>query len=162
MAHEAVTRIAAFYHLDGQWKELPPEERRRRRQDEIGPLLDEFKRWCETHHPKLAPQTPLAKAMGCTLNQWTALTRFLEGGRLPLDNNAAERTLRPIALGRKNWLFAGSLRGGKAAAVILSLLQSVKLQGKNPFDYLKDVLTRLPSSKAEDLDALLPHNWQPA
>lgn len=162
LAHEAVTRIGAFYHLDGQWREHPPDERRRRRQDEIGPLLDEFKRWCEAHHPKLLPNSPLAKAMGYTLNQWGALTRFLDDGRLPLDNNAAERALRPIALGRKNWLFAGSVRGGQAAAVILSLVQSAKLQGQNPFAYLKDVLTRLPSTKARDLDALLPHLWRPA
>lgn len=114
------------------------------------------------HHPKLLPNSPLAKAMGYTLNQWRALTRFLEDGRLPLDNNAAERALRPIALGRKNWLFAGSVRGGKAAAVTLSLVQSAKLQGKNPFAYLKDVLTRLPSAKAKDIDALLPHLWRPA
>lgn len=162
LAHEAVARIAAMYHLDGQWQELAPEERRRRRQDEIGPLLDEFKRWCDGHHPKLLPNSPLAKAMGYALNQWAALTRFLEDGRLPLDNNAAERALRPIALGRKNWLFAGSMRGGQAAAVILSLTQSAKMQGKNPFAYLKDVLTRLPSAKAGDLDALLPHLWQPS
>lgn len=162
LAHEAVARIGAFYHLDGQWQAADPDERRRRRQDEIGPLLDEFKAWCETHHPKLLPHSPLAKAMGYTLNQWGALTRFLEDGRLPLDNNAAERALRLIALGRKNWLFAGSVRGGKAAAVIMSLTQSAKLQGKNPFAYLKDVLTRLPSAKAKDLDALLPHLWQPA
>jgi len=162
LAHEAVGRIGTFYHLDNQWRELSHEERRQRRQEEIGPLLDEFRRWIEAHYPKLLPQSPLAKAMGYVLKQWDALTRFLDDGRLPLDNNAAERALRPIALGRKNWLFAGSVRGGEAAAVILSLVESAKLQGKNPFAYLKAVLERLPSAKAQDLDSLLPHLWQPA
>jgi hypothetical protein len=108
-------KIGAFYHLDGQWQDADPEERRRRRQVEIGPLLDECKRWCEAHQPKLLPLSPLAKAMGYapkevplgdTLTQWGALTRFLEDGRLPLDNNAAERALRPIDLGR-NYVQSG-------------------------------------------------------
>jgi hypothetical protein len=99
--------------------------------------------------------------MAYASNHWGALTRFLEDGRLPLDNNAAERALRPIALGRKNWLFAGSVRGGEAAAIILSFLESAKLQGHNPYAYLRDVLTRLPAARARNLDALLPHSWQP-
>lgn len=161
LAHEAVGHIGALYHLESQWKELAAEQRRGRRGEESAALLDGFKRWCELHHPKLLPQSPLAKAFGYVLNQWQALTRFLEDGRLPLDNNAAERALRPIALGRKNWLFAGSVRGGEAAAIVLSFVQSAKLQDKNPYAYLKDVLTRLPSAKAADLDGLLPHLWQP-
>lgn len=162
LAQEAVARIGAFYHLESGWKELAPEERRRRRQEETAPLLEAFRAWGELHLPTLLPQGPLAKAFAYTLNHWGALTRFLEDGRLPLDNNAAERALRPLALGRKNWLFAGSLRGGQAAAVVLSLLQSAKLQGINPFAYLRDVLARLPSARAADLDALLPHRWQSA
>ncbi len=157
-----MARIAAFYHLDNAWKELEPEERRRRRQAEIKPLLDDFYAWMANHLPGLLPQSPLAKAMTYASNQWKALTRFLEDGRLPLDNNAAERALRPIAIGRKNWLFAGSVRGGEAAAIILSFVESAKLHQLNPYAYLRDVLTRLPSAKARDLDSLLPHLWQPA
>ena len=119
LAREAASRIGAFSHLDNQWWELPHEERQRRRREEIGPLLDEFRRWIEVDYPKLLPQGPLVKTMGYVLKQWVALTRFVDDGRLPLDNNVAKRALRPIALGRKNWLFAGSVRGGEAAALIL-------------------------------------------
>lgn len=98
--------------------------------------------------------------MGYASNHWQALTRFLEDGRPPLDNNAAERALRPIAVGRKNWLFAGSVRGGEAAAIALSFIESARLHSLNPYENLRDVLTRLPSAKAIDLDALLPDAWQ--
>ncbi len=160
LAHEAVSRIAAFYHLDNAWKGLDPEARRRRREVEIKPLLDDFHAGMAAHLPCLLPQSPLAKAMAYASNHWQALTRFLEGGRLPLDNNATERALRPLAIGRKNWLFAGSVRGGEAAAIVLSFVESAKLHQLNPYVYLRDVLTRLPSAKARDLDALLPHLWR--
>lgn len=161
LAHEAVARIGQFYHLDNAWKDLAPDTRRRRRMEEIKPLLDAFHDWMAAHLPGLLPKSPLAQAMGYAANHWQALTRFLEDGRLPLDNNAAERALRPIAVGRKNWLFAGSVRGGEAAAIVLSFIESAKLHGLNPFQYLRDVLTRLPSAKAADLDSLLPDAWQP-
>ncbi|MCZ2128621.1 MAG: IS66 family transposase [Anaerolineales bacterium] len=161
LAHEAVARIGQFYHLDNAWKVLPPDERRRRRLEQIGPLLAQFHAWMEIHLPGLLPQSPLAKAFGYAANHWAALTRFLDDGRLPLDNNAAERALRPIAVGRKNWLFAGSVRGGEAAAIVLSFVESAKLHDLNPFHYLRDVLTRLPSAKARELDSLLPHLWKP-
>jgi transposase len=161
LAHEAVARIAAFYHLDNAWKELDPDERRRRRIDEIKPLLDAFHAWMSAHLPGLLPKSPLAQAFAYAANHWQALTRFLDDGRLPLDNNAAERALRPIAVGRKNWLFAGSVRGGEAAAIVLSFVESAKLHGLNPYAYLRDVLTRLPQARARDLDSLLPHLWQP-
>lgn len=161
LAHEAVARIGQFYHLDHAWKELPPEERRRRREEEIGPLLADFHDWTATHLPGLLPQSPLAKAFAYAGNHWQALTRFLDDGRLPLDNNAAERALRPVALGRKNWLFAGSTKGGEAAAIVLSFVESAKLHQLNPYVYLRDVLTRLPAARASDLDSLLPHLWQP-
>ena len=162
LAHEAVNRIAVFYHLDNAWKELPAEERRRRRNDAIKPLLDDFHAWMSAHLPGLLPQGPMSKAMAYAANHWQALIRFLDDGRLPLDNNAAERALRPIALGRKNWLFAGSARGGgEAAAIVLSFVESAKLHNLNPYAYLRDVLTRLPSAKASDLDSLLPNLWQP-
>ncbi len=161
LAHEAVARIAAFYHLDNAWKEFDPDERRRRRIAEVKPLLDAFHAWMSDHLPGLLPKSPLAQAMGYAANHWQALTRFLDDGRLPLDNNAAERALRPIAVGRKNWLFAGSVRGGEAAAIVLSFIESARLHGLNPHAYLSDVLTRLPQARARDLDSLLPHLWQP-
>jgi len=90
-----------------------------------------------------------------------ALTHYLSDGQVPIDNNWIENQIRPIALGRKNWLFAGSLRAGKRAAAIMSLIQSAKLNGHEPLAYLKDVLTRLPTQPASRIDELLPHRWKP-
>jgi hypothetical protein len=160
LAHEAVRRIGQFYHLDNAWKDLDAEQRRRRREREIKPLLEAFRDWLAAHLPGLLPKSPLAQAMAYAANHWQALIRFLDDGRLPLDNNAAERALRPIAVGRKNWLFAGSERGGEAAAIVLSFVESAKLHGLSPYAYLRDVLTRLPAARSQDLDDLLPHRWQ--
>ena len=104
----------------------------------------------------------MANACRYALNQWEVFTRFLEDGRLPLSNNAAERDMRPVAMGRRNFFYVGSVRSGEAIAILLSLLRSAILCGLNPRDYLKDVLTRMPSAKAADLSDLLPHRWQPA
>lgn len=103
-----------------------------------------------------------AKALDYSFRRWGALTRFLDDGQLPIDNNWAENQIRPVALGRKNWLFAGSLRAGQRAAAVMSLIQSARLNGHDPYAYLKDVLTRLPTHKASQIADLLPHRWQPA
>lgn len=100
--------------------------------------------------------------MDYSLKRWTALTRFAGDGRLPVDNNHIENQIRPIAIGRNNWLFAGSLRAGKRAAAVMSLIQSAKLNGHDPYAYLKDVLTRLPTQRASQVGELLPHRWQPS
>ncbi len=97
-----------------------------------------------------------AKALDYSLKRWAALTRYLDDGSVPIDNNQVENLIRPWALGRKNWLFAGSLRSGRRAAAIMSLIQSAKLNGHEPYAYLKDVLTRLPTHKASAIDELLP------
>ena len=93
--------------------------------------------------------------------RWVALTRFVEDGRLPIDNNWIENQIRPIAIGRNNWLFAGSLRAGQRAAAVMSLIQSAKLNGHDPYVYLKDVLARLPTQKNSQIEELLPHRWTP-
>ena len=103
--------------------------------------------------------TAIAKALDYSLNRWTALTRYLEDGAIPIDNNRVENLIRPWALGRKNWLFAGSLRSGQRAAAIMSLIQSAKLNGHEPYSYLKDILEQLPTQKASEIDRLLPHHW---
>jgi hypothetical protein len=100
-----------------------------------------------------------ARAIDYTLKRWTALTRYLANPALPIDNNLDEQQIRPWATGRKNWLFAGTLLAGKRAAAIMSLIQSAKLNGHDPYAYLKDVLTRLPTHKASEIGALLPHRW---
>ena len=100
------------------------------------------------------------KAIDYSLGRWAALTRYLDDGDLPIDNNHIENRIRPVALGRSNWLFAGSLRAGQRAATIMSLIQSAKLNGHDPYRYLKDVLERLPTQPASRLEELLPHRWQ--
>ncbi|RMM02895.1 Transposase, IS66 family [Pseudomonas amygdali pv. eriobotryae] len=102
-----------------------------------------------------------ARALDYNLKRWVALTRYLDDGAVPIDNNPVENTIRPWALGRSNWLFAGSLRSGKRAAAIMSLIQSARLNGHDPYAFLKDVFTRLPTQRASEVDQLLPHNWQP-
>ena len=94
------------------------------------------------------------------LKRWIALTRYLEDGAVPIDNNSVENQIRPWVLGRSNWLFAGSLRSGKRAAAIMSLIQSARMNGHDPYAYFKDVLTRLPTQRASEIDQLLPHTWQ--
>ena len=103
-----------------------------------------------------------AKAIDYSLRRWDALTRFIDDGDLPADNNWVENQIRPIAVGRSNWLFAGSLRAGQRAAAVMSLLHSAKLNGHDPYAYLKDVLTRLPTQPAGRIEELLPHRWRPA
>ena len=102
------------------------------------------------------------KALDYSLRRWVALTRYLDDPQVPIDNNWCENQIRPIAIGRNNWLFAGSLRAGRRAAAAMSLIQSAKLNGHDPYAYLKDVLTRLPTQPASRLEELLPHRWQPS
>ena len=104
----------------------------------------------------------ITKAIEYCLKRWTALIRYLDDGNLPIDNNWAENQMRPWALGRKNWLFAGSLESGQRAAIVMSLIQSARLNGLDPYAYLADVLLRrLPTHKDKDIDELLPHIWKP-
>jgi hypothetical protein len=103
----------------------------------------------------------ISRALDYSLKRWVALSHYLDDGAVPIDNNWAENQIRPWALGRKNWLFAGSLRSGKRAAAIMNLIQSARLNGHDPYAYLKDVLTRLPTQRASEIDQLLPHKWQP-
>ena len=108
----------------------------------------------------IGANTATAKALDFTLKRWSALTRYIDDGQLPIDNNWIENQIRPIAIGRSNWLFAGSLRAGQRAAAVMSLIQSAKMNGHDPYAYLKDVLTRLPTHKASQIEDLLPHLWQ--
>ncbi|MGH7594342.1 MAG: IS66 family transposase [Gemmatimonadales bacterium] len=163
-AHEVVQRIGELYAIEREAKEnkLAPATRHRLRQERAPPLLAALRERLEAHLPKVLPKGPLAEAIGYTLNHWTALNRYLEDGRLEIDNNAVERAIRPVAQGRANWLFVASARGGHAAAALYSLIESAKANGLNPYAYLRDVLTRLPVVKAKDIDSLLPHVWRPA
>lgn len=103
-----------------------------------------------------------AKALDYSLNRWEALVRYIDDPALPIDNNHDERQIRPRATGRKNWLFAGTLLAGQRAAAVMSLIQSAKLNGHDPYSYLRDGLMRLPTHKNPDINELLPHLWQPS
>ncbi len=143
-------------------KNLNEHERWQLRQQKARPLADALHDWMLAQRQRVPDGTTIAKALDYSLKRWVALTRYLDDGSLPIDNNWVENQVRPIVLGRKNWLFAGSLRAGKRAAAVMSLIQSAKLNGHDPYAYLKDVLDRLPTHTNSRIDELLPHNWSPA
>ncbi len=121
------------------------------------PIADALQQWLLAQRQKVPDGSATAKAIDYTLNRWVALTRYLDDGDLPIDNNWVENQIRPIAIGRSNWLFAGSLRAGQRAAAVMSLLHSARLNGHDPYAYLKDVLERLPTQPASRIAELLPH-----
>jgi hypothetical protein len=161
IAHSALEQIARVYEIEREIKELDPDERRRIRQERSKPLLDALHQWMILNRRKVPDGSATAKALDYSLRRWGALTRFPSDGQLPVDNNHIENQIRPIAVGRNNWLFAGSLRAGKRAAAVMSLIQSARLNGHDPYAYLKDVLTRLPTQRNSQIADLLPHRWQP-
>jgi len=130
------------------------------RQDKIRPLVEEFEAWMHETRAELSRHDPVAKAIAYILKEWPDFTRFLDDGRICLTNNAAERALRGIALGRKSWLFAGSDRGGERAAAMYSLITTAKLNDVDPHAWLADVLARIASISQNKLHELLPWNWR--
>ena len=161
LAEEALTFFRTLYDTERTAQALNADERHRLRAHQTQPLLDTLHRWLLLQRQQATDGTALAKALDYCLKRWDALVRFADDGALPIDNNHLENRIRPIALGRANWLFAGSLRGGQRAAAVMSLIQSAKLNGHDPHAYLKDVLARLPTQPASRIDDLLPHRWQP-
>lgn len=131
------------------------------RQEKAKPVADKLYAWLQQKRLGTTKNADITKAIEYCLKRWTALTRYLDDGSLPIDNNWAENQMRPWALGRKNWLFAGSLESGQRAASIMSLIQSARLNGLDPYAYLADVLRRLPTHPDSQIDELLPHVWQP-
>jgi hypothetical protein len=162
IAAEALRRIAELYVIEGRIRGRPPEARQRARQAESKPLLDAMKTWLETELGRISAKSALAGAIGYALRHWQGLCLFLEDGRVETDTNTVERTIRPIKLGRKNHLFAGSDGGAESWATIASLVQTAKLNDLEPFAYLRDVLERIVSgnTKANDLASLLPWAWK--
>ena len=136
------------------------EDRWRLRQETAVPIAEKLHEWMLAQR-ELVPEGS-ARALDYSLKRWVALTRYLEDGAVPIDNNQIENLIRPWELGRSNWLFSGSLRSGKRAAAIMSLIQSARINGHDPYAYLKDVLTRLPTQRASEIERLLPHQWMPA
>ena len=161
IAGQALSYISALYDVEREVKTLPTDERLQIRQAKSRPLADALHQWMELQRRQITDGSATARALDYSLRRWGALTRFVDDGQLPIDNNWAENQIRPIAIGRKNWLFAGSLRAGQRAAAVMSLIQSAKLNGHDPYAYLKDVLARLPTHKNSQIEELLPHRWQP-
>ena len=161
IAEQALRQMAQIYGVEREVKDLNAQERLRIRQEKSEALVKTLHEWLLLNRQKVSEGSATAKAIDYSLRRWRALTRFLEDGQVPVDNNWIENQIRPIALGRNNWLFAGSLRGGQRAAAAMSLIQSAKLNGHDPHAYLKDVLTRLPTHMNSRIEELLPHRWTP-
>jgi transposase len=160
LAVEAVRRIDAIFGLERDINGLPPERRLAVRRDAIAPLLAELETWMRAARAKLSRHADVAKAMDYMLKRWDTFTRFLENGQICLSNNAVERALRGVALGRKAWLFAGSDRGGERAAAMYSLIVTARLNDVDPCTWLADVLARIADHPAGRLHELLPWNWR--
>ena len=162
LAGFALEQFAKVYDIEREVKELNADQRQAIRQQHTKPVLDALHQWMILQRQKLPDSSATARALDYSLRRWTALTRFIDDGQLPVDNNWIENQIRPIAIGRNNWLFAGSLRAGQRAAAVMSLVQSARMNGHDPYAYLRDVLTRLPTHSASQVEELLPHRWQPA
>ena len=152
--------IRRLYEVERRARDLEASSRCALRQSESGPVLIQLKAWLDDQHGNVAPKSPMGVAIGYARSQWTALTRYLEDGILDIDNNAAERALRRVAVGRKNWLFAGSDEGGRRAAIVYSLVASCARLKINPYDYLRDVLERLPTHSPDAVAELTPQAWK--
>ena len=161
IAGQALTYIGQLCEIEREVKSLSAEERQEIRPTPSKPLTDAMHEWMQLQRQKITDGTATAKALDYSLRCWGAMTRFLDDGQLPIDNNWIENQIRPIATGRNNWLFAGSLRAGQRAAAVMSLIQSARLNGHDPYAYMKDVLSRLPMHKNSQIAELLPHRWQP-
>ena len=162
LAKDALERIGRLYDVEREITGQSAERRREARQNRSRPQVDAFRLWCESRLTCVPTKGDLAKAMRYALKRWNAFTLFLKDGRVAIDNNPAERAIRPIALGRKNWLFAGSDAGGETLADAMTIIETAKLSGLNPEVYLADVLARINDHIVTRLDELLPWNWTPA
>ena len=162
LAFEAVKKIDAIFAAERDINGLASALRLAFRRKHIAPLVKSFEEWMRAERTKLSRHADVAKAMDYMLKRWAAFTRFLDDGRICISNNAAERALRGIALGRKSWLFAGSERGGERAAIMYTLIQTAKLNNVDPHAWLADVLARIADHPMNDLAALLPWNWKNA
>jgi transposase len=161
VGEQALKFFIQLYEIERELQERNPEQRKATRQDRSRPIADALHQWLTQQRQKVPDGSATAKAIGYSLRRWTALTRYIDDGDLPIDNNWVENQIRPIAIGRSNWLFAGSLRAGKRAAAVMSLVHSARLNGHDPYAYLRDVLERLPIQPASRIGELLPHRWQP-
>ena len=156
IAADALSRIAKLYAIEEQVRGRAPEEREALRQEQAAPLLEELNAWLHETRQSVAHGSGTAKAIDYSLKRWEALDRYAKSGNLPIDNNPVENSIRPIAVGKKNWLFAGSERAGRRAAAIQTLIGTAKLNGLDPHAWLKETLEKLPAWPNSRIDELLP------
>jgi transposase len=162
VGEQALKFFIQLYEIEREVRDLPAGERQAIRQDRSRPIADALHQWLTQQRQKVPDGSATARAIDYSLKRWKALVRFIDDGDLPIDNNWVENQIRPIAIGRSNWLFAGSLRAGKRAAAVMSLVHSARLNGHDPYAYLRDVLDRLPTQPARRIAELLPHRWSPS
>ena len=160
VAKEAIKRIGWIYHVEGQFDGMDAQQRLAARHQLTRPLWQELHLWLKLERGRVPDGGSIAGAIDYSLNSWASLTRHLDDGAVPIDNNFIERQIKPWAMGRKAWLFCGSELAGQRAAIVMSLVQSAKLNGHDPWAYLSDVLERLPSHLNGRIEELLPHRWQ--
>lgn len=163
-SHQALAYYSQLYELErrAQDNAFDDSQRLQLRQDLAVPILEKFQAWLKEQKSLVLPKSPMAEAIGYAVNNWSALIRYTTAGFLAIDNNVAEREMKRIAIGRKNWLFVGSAKGGETAAVLFSFTSTCHRLKINPWEYLQDVLTRLPRTSADQRAELLPHRWQAA
>jgi transposase len=159
-SHQALAMIRLLYDVEREAKELDAAERAKRRQARSRPLLEQFKAWLIQQRDPVLPKSPMGTAISYALNNWEALMRYVDDGDLAIDNNVAERAIRPLAIGRKNYLFFGSDGGGRTAAILYSMVASAKRHGLDPFVYLREVLAVIGSTPISQLDQFLPDRWR--
>ena len=160
LAKHALEEIGRLYDVERQINGRPPEERKAMRQIHSRPIAGRFKIWCEAQLQRIPGKSNLAKAIRYGLSRWHAFTLFLGDGRVAIDNNAAERAIKPVVMGRRNFLFAGSMAGGETLAHAMTLIETAKLNGLDPQAYLTDILARINDHKINRLAQLLPWNWK--
>lgn len=160
VGEQALKFFGHLYDLERELAGSDADGRRAARQQRSRPLVDALHQWLSLQRQKVPDGSAIARAINYTLNRWVALTRYIDDGALPIDNNWVENRIRPIALGRNNWLFTGSLRAGRRAAAIMSLIHSARLNGHDPYAYMCDVLEQLPTHSASRIGDLLPHKWR--
>jgi len=162
LSHTAIAWIKMLYQIEKEIKNLSAEQRKAVRQEKSVVIWNDFKNWLdEIPLEQALPQSPIRQAINYAINGWDALCRYTTDGDLSIDNNVAERLMRPIAIGRKNWLFFGSDNGGRTAAILFTITQSAKRHGLNMFTYLKDIIARISDHPANQLYQLLPDKWSP-
>jgi transposase len=162
IALEALEQIAALFAIEAAVRGQAPDHRVAARQEHARPRLDGLRTFLDTSLARVSGKSSLAQAIRYALSRWTALTRYLADGRLEISNNAAERGIRPLALGRKNYLFCGSDAGGQRAACLYTIIETAKMNAINPEAYLADVLARIADHPIRQIDALLPWRWRPS